>query len=621
LQESKPESLILLRLGELLYISFVVLLLYLLVASRTGEASTVWQILDPAFMPTLFVTTSLLFAILLSPERASTKLGLVILYSILIHSLFSIIFPAGDLSGQQSVIGQTRRVFDDTVQHGLSGWPTSTIGVFIIEAFKGINLQAALSTIFARMLAIDVLYIHLSLVPVFWGALIPVGSFLIMRAIGASEKAALLSSLLVSAFPHTIYFGAVSIPNSLGFIFFLYSLYFMLRHLSSDNPRTTHWMLAFSFFSFLSHYLTGIMSFSLVILTIVFKTFRNGRASSTREARILLLVSFLACASLLPTSFIYLRLFGTSVSPVFTLDKLSELPLQEVVGLLLFGELIYGLDLKMIFLIAIGPSLAFLWLIYLLYHLRRNPKAPFRLHIFFLSATFLITLIDYRILKIFMEGLPFSETRIWVFRDLIATPFVALATCAVFSSIAVFLKAKTKVPFSLRALKKNSNPRALSLVLTLNILIVTLLGGWLSFSLNAAYPHVAPLQTTWYELEAVRYIDQNTREGYVVVGDIWTIYAGEVIVGINNPRAYYFGEYDTTGHNLFINMKQDPSPHWMLDAMSYTNTTVAYFIVTEPRLGTEEFNNVVSRALANEQLTLSGVFSDKKLYVFSCRKT
>jgi len=154
----------------------------------------------------------------------------------------------------------------------------------------------------------------------------------------------------------------------------------------------------------------------------------------------------------------------------------------------------------------------------------------------------------------------------------------------------------------------------------LNVLIPMVLGGWITFSLRAAYPPVAAVQTTWYELEAVKYIEENTNKKYVVIGDTWTIYAGEVIVGVNNPRAYYFAELDKTGYDLFVNMTRNPSPQWMLQAMNYTNTTVAYFIVTERRLGAEKFSSVVSRALQNKQLTLVGVFGAGKLYVFSYKK-
>jgi len=613
----------LLRIGEILYLSLIVFSLYLLIESRTGEAHTIWQVLRPEFIPTLFVTTFLLITILSTSEKTAPKLLFVILHSIMIHSLFSIIFPAGDLSGQQIVLGQTRRVFDNTILHGLSGWPKVTVSVLIVEMFKGINLQAAISTIFARTLSIDIFYVHLIYIPILWGVFVPIGSFLTTKALGGSEKAAVLASLLVSAFPYTVYFGAISVPNSLGFIFFFFALFFMLKYLSSDETGIPYWAIAFSLFSFLSHYLTGIVSFSLLLLTAAFKAYENEKKPHSLTTVISFVTLLVVSVSLLPLSFIYLRFLGTSANPVFTLDKFYELPLQEIISLFFLGELTYGFDIKTIFLVIIGPVIALLWMVYLVYHLKKNPDDRFRACIHFLFAAFLTILVDYRILKIFMSGLPLNEERLWVFRDLIAAPFVALAIYAVVSSIEALIKAKSPPSITVTGLKASSRGnvlRVLSLLPALTVLVSMLLGGWITLSLSAAYPRVAPLQTTWYELEAVRYIEANTHEKYVVIGDIWTIYAGEMIVGINNPNAYYFGESDKIGHDLFVRMKQSPSPQVMLEAMNYTDTTVAYFIVTEPRLGTDEFNNVVSRALQDEQLTLAHDFGAGKLYVFSYKK-
>jgi hypothetical protein len=227
-------------------------------------------------------------------------------------------------------------------------------------------------------------------------------------------------------------------------------------------------------------------------------------------------------------------------------------------------------------------------------------------------------LIDYRILKIFMEGLPLNEERLWVLRDLIAVPFVALGVYKGVSWLRASLRAPTLSILSASSLKASSKHRTLYVlgwILALNILIPGVLGGWLIASLGAAYPQVAPLQTTWYELEAVRYIEENTHEKYVVIGDVWTIFAGEVIVGVNNPRAYYFLEFNKTGYNLFFHMSQDPSSHWMLVAMNYTDTTRAYFIITEPRVGPEEYNRIVTQALESD-IQVYGVFGEERLHVF-----
>jgi hypothetical protein len=614
----------LLRISEIFYIILTVISFYLLITSRTGEARTVWQVLHPAFMPTLFVTTSLLLAILFSSETTTPKMLLIIVHSILIHSFFPIIFPAGDNSGQQMVLGQTRRVFDNTILHGLSGWPRPTLQIFVVEMFKGMNLQAAISTIFARMFSTDIFHVHLFLVPVLWGTFIPIASFLTTKALGGDEKTSVLSSLLVSAFPYTTYFGAISIPNSLGFIFFFYSLHFMLKYLSSNNSRTSYFMLGFAFFSFLSHYLTGIISFSLLLLALTFKSYKSEKAASPMTAKASLAITFLLSASLLPFSFIYLRFLNPAYSTVFTLDKFYGLPYEEIVGLFLIGNLVYVFDIKAIILIAVGSAFAFLYMTYLLHKSKKSPAGEFRIRLLFLFSAFLIVLIDYRIMNLFMDRLPLSEDRLWVFRDFVAVPFVALAIYGVVSSAKAIVKVHCpwKISIaSLKAISKINVLRILALLSTLIVIIPLILGGWITFSLSAAYPHFAPLQTTWYELEAVKYIEENTEEKYVVICDVWTIYAGEMIVGVKNPRAYYFGEKDPRGYNLSARMRRDPSPQVMIEAMNQTgtDTTVAYFIVTEPRLGVEEFNSIVSKTLQNS-LPVYATFGNGKLYIFRLEK-
>jgi hypothetical protein len=302
------------------------------------------------------------------------------------------------------------------------------------------------------------------------------------------------------------------------------------------------------------------------------------------------------------------------------------LPVEEVVGLFLIGDLIYSFDLQTTLLVVTGPAVGLLWMIYLLHKSKRkSAAAESRAPSYFLFAAFLVMIVDYRVLKLFMEGLPVNAERLWVFRDFIAVPFVALAICALTSSLKRSLKGNSLQSTSLATLRnlvKGGILRNLSLLLSLNVLIPMFLGGWVTFSLSVAYPQVGPLQTTWFELDAVTHIKKNTTERYVVIGDIWTIFAGEMIVGINNPQAFYFGEYDPRGFTLFSKMLAEPSPEVMIEAMNQTDTdtTIAYFVITEPRVGSEEFSNVVSRILQDNQLPLFGVFGDGKLYVFSYRK-
>ena len=605
----------LLHTVEILYLLLLGLSFYLLVLSKTDEAQTVWHVLQPAFMPVLFLTTTALVAILLSSEKTSHKLFFVIVHSILIHSFFSIIFPAGDLSGQQMVLGRIRRVYDNTVLHGLSGWPNRNIQVFIIEALRGLNLQAALTTIFARILSLDILYVHLFFVPVLWGIFVPVGSFLVTKELGGNDTVGVLAALLVSAFPFSTYFGAISVSNSLGFIFFLYSLYFMLKYLGAQNSKIPWMLLVFSFFSFFAHFLTGVMSASLLLLTLALKAYRDEKGSFA--SKLAVVVAFIVCLGLLPVAFVYLEFFGSPSFGIFTLEKLGELSFNETVGLLLVGDLIYGFNLQTIFLMIVGPAIAFICMLYLL-RSKKTLGANLRVKVLFLLMAFLLAFIDYRILKLFMENLPLNPERLWVFRDLISAPFVAIAIVGMVSFVQKSRGAMPQAAASSTSQKLghlNKRLPALGLILVLFLLVPLVVGGWVTFSLSAAYPHSAPLQTTSYELEAVRYIQEHTEEKYVVIGDIWTIYAGEAIVGINNPNAYYFAEFSKQGHDLFANMTHDPSPEWMLSAMNDTKTQTAYFMFTETRVGTTEFNNVALRI--QEPLMLFYVTENGETRVYS----
>ena len=580
--------------------------------------------MHPLFIPTFFAATFFLLVALFRSENVAHKLSLVIIHSILLHIFFSVVLPAGDTSGQQLYLGRIRFAFDDTT---IRAWlPSSDISALslIYELFKGLNFQASISTILARMFSLDIFWAHLFLVPVLWGVFTPIAVYLVTRTATGNETIAVLSSLLISVFPYTIYFGAISTPTSLGFLFFFFSLNFMVRYLSSEETKNWVYMAAFSFLSFVSHYLTGIISMSLMVLAVVFKAYQSENKSSSATVRASLVIAFIVSASLLPLSFIYLRFVVPSANANFTLNKFHDLALEDIVGLFLIGELTYGFSLQTVLLTVLGPLLAFLWMAYNLYTLRKTSDIALKAQRWFLAASFMIILIDYRVLKLFMSGLPINEERLWVFRDFISVPFLTLAIYRVVSWIKAHVR--TNLPsistrVSVQAFRRRlSNPQVFYLAANLAILIA--LSGWVIGSVNIGYPRSArDPQTTLYELEAARYIKHMTSENYVVIGDLWTVYAGEMVVGLYNPEAYYFGEYDQRRQDLFDRMLNETSPQIMIEAMNHTgvDTNLAYFLITEPRLPTEEFSRVAVEA--QQKIGPPFYVADGgKLYVFKYRK-
>jgi len=100
------------------------------------------------------------------------------------------------------------------------------------------------------------------------------------------------------------------------------------------------------------------------------------------------------------------------------------------------------------------------------------------------------------------------------------------------------------------------------------------------------------------------------------------VYAGETVVGVTNPRAFYFVSTDPVGTAFFIEMKENPSPEPMIEAMKTNNATVAYFIVEEPRLGTEEYNRIIQQAQQNGLQTYQIFYykGEEKLRIFYHKK-
>jgi len=229
-------------------------------------------------------------------------------------------------------------------------------------------------------------------------------------------------------------------------------------------------------------------------------------------------------------------------------------------------------------------------------------------------------------LKLFMVKVPFNEERLWVFRDFLAVPFVAILADLILTR----LKSKTSsqlrmVRFrSLPALFMNLNVKSLLASAFALIFISSYVFGLLALpalttaSVYYAYPHYGPLQITTYELEAVRYIDENTTESYVVIGDQWIIFVGQMIVGAYNPQAYYFNPKDPKGVALFLEMKGNPRAEPMVEAMKVKNATVAYFIIEKPRIGLEQYNRIINQAQQNNLPRLQTFYynGEEKLSIF-----
>ncbi|MDH5771262.1 MAG: glycosyltransferase family 39 protein, partial [Candidatus Bathyarchaeota archaeon] len=559
-----------LRFARVLYLFIIALSFYLLFMSRSGEVYTVWEVMHPFFIPMFFASTFLLSLIILSSERTEYKLLFTILHSVLSHTLMIIIFPAGNVGVQQMMLGKTRLVFDNVLSPG-SGMPAISLPLKIYYSFRGDNFQTAFSVIFARMFGVDVYWSHLLLVPLLWGIFVPVAAFMMTKALGRSDNTSILSSLMISLFPANIIWGAVSISNGLGYLFFFLFIYFLLKYINSNRVKDFFLVTTFLFISFLSHYLAGTVAFSLLLLANSIKTYQKDKTRSLASARSMLLLAFIFCASILPFALAYRRFFYPWANTSFSLQKLFEAPFADVLWSLLLGSYFDLISREAYFTAIIYGVASLVSLIGMVCILglrigaKNSPKRSINPALLFLFLGSLMVIADDRIVRSFMINVPFIEIdRLWLFRDFTLLPFLAIFVVAAMQEMRTTLdRICRNITTSLRrtATRKLSKklsffarihlPKNVSLgsMLT-NFFFLAIISGWATLSVYYAYPHWSPLQTTSYELEAVKYIKATTNETYIVVCDSWMTYAGAMIVGIHNPQAYYFSSGDPHGVTL-----------------------------------------------------------------------
>lgn len=609
-------------LARIIYVFLTFLCFYLLFISRSWETHTVWEVLHPMFTPAFFATTVLLVAIVFSSERIELKLVFIVFYAILARSFSAIVFPAGVAGAQQAVLAGTRRVYDNTVFHGLGG-TVPDLATRVFNWFKGTNFQSVYSVMFARMFGVDILWIHLFLAPVLWGVFTPTIAFLIAKTLFNNERIWVFSGLLTSAFPLLVSWGTISVPNSLGYIFFLSSLYFSLKYVSCQERSISFLLVMFVVASFMAHPLSGITSLSFAILAFSLKTYEREKAASPLAAKFMLLFSMVFCISLLPLALTFYGFFSHT-NVYFSLDKIAELSVEEKIGLFVFGEY-WNFDSFFLIVHMAGPVLGFVGILCVLWMSGKQRIDFDRQLLLFSLFGFIVVLVNYRMLKLFMEGLPFDTERVWVFRDFTILPF---AVFAVEKAVAFFLRKdgrfvhpKKGFLFDFKSVFKLFLPRFLGLF---SCVLVT--AGWIFASVyfGSAYPYYSPLQITWYENEAVRFIDETSNESYVVIGDRYTGLAGGMFVGVYNPRAYYFPLDSPNGSKLFYEMKMETTRDVMLEAMEINNATIAYFVIQKARLPDAEYYGIVERARVNGVQTYEVFYDSKgveKLRIFVYKNT
>jgi len=552
---------------------------WMLWLGRTDEGgASVWLTIPNSFIPLfLFVSFSLLVVLVFTRLSNSLKLGLVCLYSFLVHSLFLLVWYPGRYGDPWVHLGEARYIaktgmpyaYDWMIQQRL-------IAQLVVRA------QHALTVFFGRMFFVDVYWVNIMLVPLLWSILVPLLAYIIaeMMTVKKSRMFPILSAVATLLFPSLISWGTVSVANSLGFVFFFVSVALLIAWMNHGDYRM--WLLSAlaSISSFLSHPQPGLFAFLLLSwVTVIHKTTR----------RIWSVIIYVLLFLAYPLSLLY-RQASFSLGGLLVLDNFLSFQSEMSTILLVFGVVGLILSVKNHFV---------------------NTRSALVLFITY------VTLLSEFYLTVFgMTNLPFDAQRILTMADFLLVPFVALG----FIMIArIYGKVASKSTGNPSISLPHKGFKVILSRVSVGFLIICLfLSLQATLALYQAYPHdeIVKVQPSAYELETIEYINSDTRGAYVVLCD--TTFADLAVGFLGIDYGYpsnrgYFGipEWWYPTIKMYVEMTETPSIGIMKQALKFASAQSSYFVVS---IRNPDFEEVVKRTL--EILPAYRTFGDDQLYLF-----
>jgi len=580
-----------------LYLALVALCFLLLIMSRSEETVSIWAVIHPAFLPFFFIATLLLLAVLLSKTRTGLKLFFILVHSLLVHSFLVIVLNPGLYGDMWHILGLTRDVVNTgknvpSLFDFISGG-TRVPGIQMIYFVARKRVHQALLPILANMFGIDIYWSQIFLTPVLWTLFVPFLIYKIVKALGGRESDAILGAFLSLMVPTLIWWGAITLPDTLGKVFFLLTVYLGLRFLSSRETglRQTTLIFILPLVAFLTHFIDGILSFVVLFLVLFIKLYQNTEKISTK---VLLMIVTILCMSFLPLSLFALGEVypGASYMRVsFSLEKLGQ---TDVLSLI-FGDYV-NYSFSDILAKILVPALGFVGIIYAAIFVPKRRLV--RSVMLLLLLMEIIFLMDYRVTKYGMLNVPFSAERMWVYRDLLILPFASMLGVGLLEN---FYRKLQGLSFHVYR-RHFTSLGVISFVLVSSLIT----SGFAVLATTNAYTLKPIMNPTPYEVEAIQYIHRTTPEKYVVITDPVLVGLAYGVIG-----GVYSGRYIRES-SFWWDMYNEPSEDILVEAMARFNASVAYFVISirYQRL----FSSIVKSA--QEIFETYAVFGDGKLYVF-----
>jgi len=509
----------------------------------------------------------LLFFTRLNP---SLKLGLLCLHSLLSHSLFLIVWYPGRYGDPWYYLAEMRYI-DKT---GTIYAYAHLLRNFYVADLIRYQAQYSLVLLFKGMFSLGTYWVHVVFIPLLWSLLTPVFLYKIAKSLTDKKSSTfpLLTAVSAGLFSTLVYWGAVAHANSLGFIFLLFSIMLLLNWF--DTGKRSFWLMSFiaSLATLMAHPQPGIFAFVLLFAATILKAHLH---------IVLKTVSYISLFFVYP---ILLYLHSATFSPL------------ELANLENFQSFLSQTATLMFVLVFVG----------VLFSIRSKHVKRKSIALLFLFYVTIIT--SYYVNANGMANLPYGPKRIIAIADMLSVPFAALGLLTTARIL--------KKGFSFR----KGNPLKKTKASPLGMILICLfVSSQATLALYSAYPRdeFSPVQPSWYEMEAVFYINSTTQR-YVVISEPGFTSLAIGLLGSDyaySGRHGFFGlpEWWSWPAVLWLSMVRSPSIHFMAEALDRSGAEVGYFVVSVRSHG-YDFEDTIEQT--SQILFMDRIFGDEKLYVF-----
>ncbi|MBU2575893.1 hypothetical protein KKF64_02305 [Patescibacteria group bacterium] len=601
-------ELIAFALKDKLVIAFAVLsvlFIFFIFHARTGVyILSPWDALTSFLLMLFFALCFIVVKMILSQRSVGLVLGVIIIFSYMTHAYLPVVYETGFGGDKWRHIAAEKWLQDGEI-YTPSIWGEAERSdvhfgaIAMPEALVAGNKtsyasQWSTTIMLSEAIGVDIFWIDLLLVFIFWSLFLPLILYLFGKIIFENERLGLLFAFLPTLFYTFQSEGAITIPVSFGHLFFFFALLVWIYYVKEGKRSTLYFASALSLIFYWGYILNFFMLILIGVLCYAWRKlfmerkhwykfklkfgFSDKRLAFRDKTIFGLLVigsiflipfleifqglSYYAAGSLsvmgivgaLADAFGRLSGFiGIIVPPDYidqgnflynqTKESLSRLPL--------FSYRAVPFVVSMIVWIFIW------WAIYRVMRYMREKKT-----IVLFAILFIITMLSYFISWSFTEGVHILARR--------------LNETIVFFMI-IFLGYGIWLFLSEKRIKILQRKKILAICFVL------------AFAATSAYASGPKLQlVTRDEIRAAEIVwDEHKydEEPYCVIANTWPLLGLEAVTGMRIIAGNFpvYREYAQPERvTIFEGMSKSPSTHWIDHAFAVTNASVCYYMTEKP---------------------------------------